>query len=173
MTRARFRYTIGSTRFDGPRSRTIIGLLGVGLVTAAIILGQRNGDHALFVGLYGNFGAYGTLFLFHASGLTERYLTNYVELTLGHVTWRLPNPNQESFFVRRRRVALAQVRDIKVGLLAITFRLRDGREEVLPLGMLPYAAVQEVKARFEGEASLRTATAGALAGATPGAGLTA
>ena len=163
MTRARFRYTIGSTRFNSPRARAIMGTIGLGLLGFAAGAYASAEAHEPLLGLYFNFGLYGVLFLVHASGLTARYLTNYVELTLGHAEWRLPDPDREVLFVRRRRVALAQVRDVEVGLLAITFRLRDGRTEVLPLGMLPYAAVQEVKARFEGEASLRTATAGALA----------
>ena len=84
---------------------------------------------------------------------------NFVEITLRHVRWSLPN--QELVFARREEVLLAQVAAIDIELLRIKFTLVDGREKILPLSWLPYEVVQEVKERL----SAKHATAGATSGA--------
>lgn len=103
-------------------------------------------------------GGFNMLMLSHPR--FQRRFGQYVEISLREVSWRLPDT--DSMIMRRKRLALADVRDAHVELLRIRFVMRDGRIVDLPLGALPYEVVRALKQRFEGEDSFRAAFGGRL-----------
>ncbi len=96
-----------------------------------------------------------------AFGVFTNRLGTYVEITLGHVRWRISG--EQGYLFRGKKVAMSRVERIEVKLLEIVFYIRDGTTVVMPLGWFPYEVVQEVKLRFAGVGSLRQVTGGELA----------
>ena len=174
MTKSRFRYDLSQQHFKGPAFRVAMAIFGVfalGITTYFFVAEKLPvGEEGLgFWELmpYFQMWIYGILAILSSTGVLERYYGQYVEITLGAVEWRLPDgDDMEVVHLRRKRISLARVQSIQVGVLHVTFRLLDGSTERLPLGFLPYPVVQEVKRRFEGASSLKAATGGALSSQT-------
>ena len=168
MSRSRYTFYFEPAWQRAANVRWIFGVVGASLVglggyMAYATLWGVGTDYGF---IPGQFVFYGLWALLIGTGLYERYLSYYVDITLGRVRWRLPDSG-EGFFSRYRPVRLAEVERIEIGLLHIGFELLDGSHERLPLGSVPYEAVQEIKRRFEGRASLAGVTGGAVRERTP------
>lgn len=162
MSRSRFYFSLTPSWAQSRTAKLVCCLLGAGLLGLGVAMAVASGWE-LRSGLLNaaQVAVYGGLLVAHGSGLTDRYMGQFVEISLGTVRWRLPEGG-ESLHPRYRSLRLAEVRHVEVGLLHVDFERMDGRHERLPLGALPYTVVQEIKRRFEGQASLAGATGGAV-----------
>ena len=154
MSRARYYFSFTPSWQQTPLARWILSCLGAAFISAGTYFALA-GEDLGFVAAQLLF--HGAVFFAQASGLTERYFGLFVDISLGKVAWRLTDPSG-ALRPQYRKVALAQVSNIEVGLLRIDFTMSDGSVCSMPLGELPYEVVRAIKERFEGEHSLAGAT---------------